>query len=775
MDEGEAGPNRQRELPKQAIFGLNNPGEAASSGTFPSPAAGEAAADERWADADNSPHCHGLSDVAEQWLALTKPSHAPQPRPRLTFAQRAVEAGRPAEEITRLTRLERLLKEAQSGWMPVRFDPQVWKQELGTRGYPEDWLRVILECKGVLSVDPAPEAPIGQDRHDPNHGSLYVFPDVVRNKLKKEQSRGGYPEWPGGTELLPIVIAPLGAVPKFANPEDKRWYDKLLKKCGAKLAAIARADLQAALGRGPKPRQFVIPAKFEPVPVLESLRVVHDLRRGWNDRGPGLTTHLPAIHQFMKMVPDGAWLMKRDQLAAFKQRQVLYWETVAMAVVIEGQLRIANQLPFGANYSPGQHGAHQTDPLAELHRAYMRERGVKALTLVHVDDHIGVAETEDAIRACEECLVDASKTLDIPLAEEPDKRGLGQELRVLGLDWCTQPVFTVKIPEKKLSFVRALIGEAAMQRYFRPRELQSVLGMIAFIGVGIRGARPHSADLWTLVQGVGEGEGKIFLPEHVSQYMKFWAALTAESQFNGVSRVHKPAWCPPGHLQSDASGSLNIAIAMFGAALVFFLPPEIERELAVDIAKKELVAAILLSVCTAAVAARESLVALECAVALADTDNLVVMNWLNAQRSPKRWVNNLLRFEWKVASVASMEFQRSYIRSEDNVMADAASRLNPALYLKGFNDYIANMPPDRPNWWPGGRPFPPSPTFYLVDQHSPLGRLAEDLGSDDGRRLAVSPQQVEHLLQEVRGQLLSAFTTGVADVHVMDGIRGKRA
>ncbi len=674
--------------------------------------------------------------------------YRPLPPPTKGFAERARQAGSDPHTVAHLQRLEcvaRLLPRP-----PMAFKVDAWRMAFTRAGYDPVALAYILRALGGggATIDLNTEAVLGDAVHQPNRAAIYAYPELVANMAKKELASGAAALWPNdGT--LPHVIAPLSVVFKFATHEEERKYFELLRRHGHQLKAIANADFMRTVRAKPFPCDPLDPGIRWPTPL--KCRFIHDLREGLNNRGGKTPFDQLTLAHYVTNIRKGWWLWSRDLEGAFKQIAVCELEPIIAGWATMGMIGVATRLPFGATASPFQYGAHLGRPILWLVIRRCADNGIIGFIFVYVDDYLGAHPTEAGARAQTKTFEETCTELGV--AWSPGKDQFGQRIKALGLYVSTVPEVTITVPLEKLAKIRLVLQHARNIGFITRGELESTLGMINHVKVGVQNAAPFAADLWDLLVTMPADEPwrPVRIPQFVHDALVFWSDYTMS--WNGVVVRDKQVTMPSGHIRSDAAGDAQHAkgkgaVAVLGAVWWF------DCEEQHGIAEREMLAAITADICAAALCPNTGVNAALCA-AETEADNQVVLRWLEKGRAKGHPVlNRALRTRGQVLAQADMSVAKTYVRSEENDLADAGSHGDPLAYRHAFDRYVLTLPRDRPGWWPDRCRYPPRPHFTFAGGQSTIGALVASLGSDNGEGLPVGHDQVADLLQRVQDALL---------------------
>jgi hypothetical protein len=220
----------------------------------------------------------------------------------------------------------------------------------------------------------------------------------------------------------------------------------------------------------------------------------------------------------------------------------------------------------------------------------------------------------------------------------PEKDQFGQRIKALGLWVSTVPGVTITVPDDKLVRIRVVLSHTKRIGFVMRTELELVLGVINFVKVGVRHAKPFAADLWDLLSTMDRDKPwkPVRIPAYVHDTIEFLCEF-AEA-WNGVAIRDKAVTVPAGHFRSDAAGNGTGAegkgaMALLGRVWWF----DCVNEQA--IAERELVAAVVMDVCIAALCPGTG-VGAELHTVATEADNQVVLRWLEKGRAKRYLMMN---------------------------------------------------------------------------------------------------------------------------------------
>ncbi len=676
----------------------------------------------------------------------------------LRFSARAAEAGLMAEAI-RLRASEDEAIHICAAAAPPRFSPAAWEVVLKETGYPVDARIALLHAlRHGASIDPAPTAQLAPPRVDKNHNSLYTHLPLVTGKLAKQGNAGTLMTWPR-RDVMPHVVAPLGTVTKFESFADEQNFEDWERAHKASFAAASNADLEAfERGATINVADLNMPAPPQTTGA-SSIRIIHDARFGINDRGEAPTfAALTTLHDIVHYAQPGDYLWVEDIQGAFKLVSPVPWQAILLASIFLGTLFIDTRLTFGLNMSPYLFHACVAHPLMWVVGFLCEKHDVAGRVFQYVDDHIGVARARDAANRLHRCFLTALEWLNVP--REPDKhQATAQRVRALGLiiDTSHATGVVVECPEDKLLRIRDICRQALSRQAIAVKMLESLCGMIGFVGVSIHGAFVFTAELRMALYAAEAGGRKLTtLSADMRVDLTFWSSFAAS--WNGVEVVRSVPSIPRGHASADAMAERDVsALGIFVCGRGFRVV--IDRaewhsgrfpNAVSNIAILELIAyATLVVVCAALFPGQHVVMPMV-------TDNSNVRSRIEKGYCRDPQSSAILRFIWRVTTTARLTSSLTWIRSEDNALSDAPSRGDQQQFSNALAVYRANLPNSAPAWWPALLRYEPAARrpFTSCGAGSALFSLVHDLGRGHVEGLHVDAQEVAVLLRAIQKELI---------------------
>jgi hypothetical protein len=674
------------------------------------------------------------------------------------FSMRARAAGL-MEEAAYLMRVEEIGLQLSAASSPSRFNVETWERILTMVNYPEHALVLLLRAmRHGASIDPNPEELLGPRSVLGNHGSLYAHVPFVATKLGKQLRAATLMQWPDGS--TPHVVAPLGVVAKFKKFADSMVHEKWLAVHRNELQRVSAIDLKACLqGEWTGVLTVDAPLPTPPQPVGSfSERLIHDARQGINDRGePPPMEQLHTLRQIAHAARPGDFTWVEDISGAFKLVKILGWQTILTGTAALGVMTVDTCLTFGLNMSPQVFQGAVGHPLLWTAMHFLAMLAIAGALFQYVDDHIGLSHCLEDAKRQRAVFRTVCRMLNIPLDEGKAKEPAQSNL-ILGLILHTAGTVRVECPPDKLEWIREILLAAERVGNLTVKQLETVCGMIGFIAVSIHGALVFSAELRdALRRAKASGAEFVGLSAPIQEDIRFWRRFASE--WNGMEVILTDPTVPEGHLSADAmTTGHESAIGVFACGWGFRIPISPSRwahgprpSAAADIAILELIAYALQVVVIAALfPGSRSAVSIPGVTDNSGVRARIARGWC---RDPL--ANSILRFVWRVSTLARVNCQISWIPSAQNTLSDAPSRNDQRSFSSALDVYFSHhfaSSRAAPTWWPRDVRYGPETRrpFAICDADSPLGALAEHLGTADIGQVQYDAQQVAVLLSRVR-------------------------
>ena len=384
----------------------------------------------------------------------------------------------------------------------------------------------------------------------------------------------------------------------------------------------------------------------------------------------------------------GTLMAKIDIKAAYRLVPVHPEDRWLLGMQFEGADFMDTVLPFGMRSAPKIFNA-----VADALEWVCRNEGVQE-ALHYLDDFM-VFGAPDSSECSDYLLILRSVfwRLGVPIAEHKTA-GPSSKITFLGVEIDSQQL-TLRLPEEKLTELRALVSSWLYKKVAVARDLKSVVGKLENACKVVRPGRSFLRRMLDLLRGVHSNRRLIRLSEAFRSDLMWWHTFL--EVWNGVSMI------PFGDPQladvvvhTDASGNLGCAAWWPDGWLQYSWPPEMVET---HITPKEALPIVL----ACAVWGEEwnnKKIHVYC-------DNEAAAISLNAGSSKDTWTMHLIRCLFFIKANFGLRLTISHIPGKDNKLADALSRNDFAYFhtqVPAARRY--NIPPQlesvlvttRPDW-----------------------------------------------------------------------------
>ena len=272
--------------------------------------------------------------------------------------------------------------------------------------------------------------------------------------------------------------------------------------------------------------------------------------------------HYSSFDNITEMVSElgkGAELGKVDIHKAFRLLPINPADFDLLGIMFQGKIYIDKNLPFGCSISCALFEKFATF----LHWVIKYKSTLPTLDH-YLDDFFfsGKAGTENCRKLMDEFMV-LSKELCVPLAINKTV-GPTTKLTFLGLEIDT--VFMlIRIPDNKLNKLKSGIFYLLGRQKIQLRELESVVGLMAFCARAIPSARAFLRRFYDLIASVKIKKPYYYIRvnKEVKADARVW--LTFLCKFNGECYLPEKFWLSSDKLElyTDASGNASLGCAAF--------------------------------------------------------------------------------------------------------------------------------------------------------------------------------------------------------------------
>ena len=413
----------------------------------------------------------------------------------------------------------------------------------------------------------------------------------------------------------------------------------------------------------------------------DEIRIIHDASR---PVGKNLNSYVDydhcqytSIDEVTSLLKPNGWMAKVDLRHAYRSVPISQdsWSGTGLKWKFSDTNRPTymydTRLPFGASPSPGIF-----QKLTKSVTRMLKRRGFKAIC-VYIDDFIIIADTYS------ECLAAFKELLSILL-----KLGFSiswrkvvpptQCLTFLGIE-INSIKETISMPSDKLSSLKDDIVTWIDRKKATKREMQQLIGKLNWATKVIRASRPFVRRLIDLMCTMKKSFHRVRLTAGVRDDLKWLAATCVE--FNGTAVwLSKPP--EPKHAMStDASMSGGAA---FLEGKWFYVNWEQDYPEMADkhINLKELYTVLL--------AVRKWYKLFKNKLILLEIDNMMCVYCLKKGSSKNPLATKFIREIYTISALNNFAFSVRYIKSKDNVMADALSRLDNCEFIYSAAELLLN-------------------------------------------------------------------------------------
>ncbi len=362
------------------------------------------------------------------------------------------------------------------------------------------------------------------------------------------------------------------------------------------------------------------------------------------------------VEQVLKL-GKGTLMAKMDIKHAYRNVPVHPEDRYLLGMKWDGAVYIDTTLPFGLRSAPLIFSA-----LADALTWVMRKNGVSWVEH-YIDDFItvGAPGGPSCIKNSEE-MHEICRQVGLPV--EPDKdEGPATSITFLGLE-LDSIAQEIRLPEDKLTSLRALLKSWRGRKACRKRELLSLIGSLSHASRAIKPGRSYLRRLIELSASTRRLDQFIRLNKQARADIEWWACFAGS--WNGTAMMlTSPSTGHQVVLTSDASG--NWGCGAFSGSQWFMLPwlGNITKE---HITVKEL-APIVVAAAIWGSKWRGKVVLAQC-------DNTAAVACINSGASRNVYAMQLRRCLSYLAATGQFAIWATHIHGVNNQAADALSRNN---------------------------------------------------------------------------------------------------
>jgi hypothetical protein len=255
-----------------------------------------------------------------------------------------------------------------------------------------------------------------------------------------------------------------------------------------------------------------------------------DKRRYLDD---DIQLHYPSVDSLLDIVRDkgsGCLLFKRDLRRAYRQIPVDPGDIHLLGYSWQSRIYIDRVFPFGLRSA-----AYICQRVTSALTYIAREKGVSCVN--YLDDFGGAESPPMALNAFEtlgEVLASAGAEESIEKACPPATvmTFLGVEIDTLAME--------IRVPQDKLVAIRERLPDWLHKRTCSKKELQSLIGRLAFIAKCVAPGRLFLSRLLECLRGLCRAEDTVHLSVEFCKDIRWWYDFVAV--YNGISIIKRDPW-----------------------------------------------------------------------------------------------------------------------------------------------------------------------------------------------------------------------------------------
>lgn len=562
-----------------------------------------------------------------------------------------------------------LLATISRGTLPSPLDPDTWNRVLGEAEVPGRETIVAALRDGVpFSL----EDTVFPGVRVPNHPMLYFDLPRVKQEIEKEVLLGRYVKLPPTTDPSQLNVSAMGVAPRFKSFATRREFEAFAAQYRSGLKTAANDDFNGKpVSAGPGLSSLVS------IKGQLKWRVIHDLShpRGLNVNSfvESPSFQFPTAVRFAQRLTRNSYIWKGDIESAYRIVRVRLRDTPLLAFYVDGILYVDTRLPFGHALSPYYFVNFVGRPV--LYIAMRRGATLYGILAGYVDDFFGACETYEQAVDQMQLWLRVCSDLGIPVSMA--KTFLPSRIvEILGYIINTESM-TISVDPERIQDALDEMSHIVKRSTVKRRDLESLAGKVVFICSVVPGGRTFMREILNCIEKRDSRSHWIHLTAGFRADVRWWHRFA--QRWNGVEAIPPAVSVPWRWLNSDASGETGIGLFLCGAALhvpalLTSVHPGASNERDLIIAETELVAAVMLVALSAPLLTGEHV--------LVGVDNTVAISWLDKGTSPRPRAMRALRFLWRVQATFRIHVSFRYIRSEDNSLADAASRRDAPRFAR---------------------------------------------------------------------------------------------
>ena len=641
-------------------------------------------------------------------------------RPRSPFLRPSVSSLRDPSQLQ-----QSLVATISDKARPSPLNPDTWNKILAEAEVPGRETIVAALRDGVpLSLQDIPYPGV----RVPNHPTLYLDLPRVNEAVEEEVRQGRYVKLPPSTDPSLLNLSAMGVAPRFKSFEARRAFEGFSNQIRPLLKHAALDDFEGRpVSRGPGL------AALGDFSAGVKWRVIHDLTHpdGANVNAFCESPYfqLPTAINFAKRLVQGSYIWKGDVDKAFRNVPVRKRDWPLLAFHVDGALYVDTRLPFGHALSPYYFVNMVGRPIQYV--AIRRGATLLGALSSFVDDFFGGCSTYEEALDQMQIWLQVCADLGVPVSLA--KTFLpAQVVEILGFIIDTVNM-VISVDRERIQDILEEMDHLAGRKAVKKRELERLAGKMVFVCSVVPGGRTFMREILDTMNRLRSKSHWAHLTSGFRSDLEWWRRFA--QNWNGVESIPPPVTVPWRWLTSDASGDRGLGVFCCGAALHMPLPlsqstATDEAEKQMIIAETELIAAVLLVAFAAPLFGGEHL--------LLGIDNQVAISWIDSGTARRPRAMRALRILWRLQALHRVHISTRYIPSEENALADAASRLDTYRFFRASSNWrSSHLSSLRPRLETHGRsslvaaPYGPAGgaagllVEFLVEGHRPSLRDQE--------------------------------------------------
>jgi hypothetical protein len=236
---------------------------------------------------------------------------------------------------------------------------------------------------------------------------------------------------------------------------------------------------------------------------------------------------------------------------------------------------------------------------------------------------------------------------------------------------------SISVDPERIQEILSEMSHIEGRKAVKKKELERLAGKMVFDCSVVPGGRTFMREILDTLNRLRSKSHWAHLTAGFRSDLAWWKQFA--QAWNGIEPIPPPVSIPWRWLTSDASGDQGLGLFCCGAGVHIPLPlsqfkqrDSIEARLI--IAETELIAAVLLVAVAAPLFRGEHL--------LLGIDNQVANSWMDSGTSSRPRAMRALRILWRLQALYRVHISTRYIPSEQNVLADAASRQDAFRFFR---------------------------------------------------------------------------------------------